>query len=74
MVPASSAWRSMSTPSRGWYGIDEGLVCSVPCRCEGGSYTPIEDLPVEEFAQSKLDITVGELREERDAVKKLGLI
>jgi malate dehydrogenase len=70
----SDGLRSMSTPSRGWYGIDEGLVCSVPCRCEGGSYTPIEDLPVEEFAQSKLDITVGELREERDAVKKLGLI
>src|SRR5438094_383746 len=29
--------RSMGTPSRGWYGIEEGLVCSVPCRCSGGS-------------------------------------
>src|SRR3954464_1941954 len=66
--------RSMGTPSRGWYGIEEGLVCSVPVRCEGGSYTVIEDLEVADFAQSKLDITVNELKEERDAVKKLGLI
>jgi malate dehydrogenase len=66
--------RSMGVPSQGWYGIDEGLVCSVPCRCTGGSYEVVEGLEVGEFAQSKLDITVGELREERDAVRKLGLV
>jgi malate dehydrogenase len=66
--------RSMGTPSRGWYGIEEGLVCSVPVRCEGGSYTVVEGLEVGDFAQSKLDITVGELTEEREAVNKLGLI
>ena len=31
-------------------------------------------LEVGEFAQSKLDITIGELREERDAVQKLALV
>ncbi len=61
-------------PAQGWYGIDEGLVCSVPVRCSGGSYEVDENLPVEEFAQSKLDITVGELRDEREAVQKLGLV
>jgi malate dehydrogenase len=66
--------RSMGTPSRGWYGIEEGLMCSVPCRCEGGSYTVIEDWELGEFAQSKLDITVNELKEERDAVQKLSLV
>ena len=66
--------RSMGTPSRGWYGIEEGLVCSVPCRCSGGSYSVEEGLEVGEFAQAKLDITVNELKEERDAVKQLGLI
>jgi malate dehydrogenase len=66
--------RSMGTPSQGWYGIDEGLLCSVPCRCEGGAYEVVTDLPVEDFAQSKLDITVGELKEEREAVQKLGLV
>jgi malate dehydrogenase len=66
--------RSMGAPSQGWYGIDEGLLCSVPCRCEGGAYEVVTDLPVEDFAQSKLDITVGELKEEREAVQKLGLV
>jgi malate dehydrogenase len=70
----SDGLRSMSVPSQGWYGIDEGLVCSVPCRCSGGSYEVVTDLTVAEFAQSKLDITVGELKEERDAVQKLGLV
>jgi malate dehydrogenase len=65
---------SMAVPSKGWYGIDEGLVCSVPVRASGGDYEVVEGLEVGEFAQSKLDITVGELRDERDAVKKLGLI
>src|SRR4051794_38153524 len=66
--------RSMSVPSQGWYGIDVGLVCSVPCRCDGGEYTVVTDLKVEGFAQDKLDITVGELKEEREAVQKLGLV
>src|SRR4051794_25304006 len=66
--------RSMAVPSKGWYGIDEGLVCSVPVRCSGGDYQVVEDLELGEFAQSKLDITVGELREEREAVQKLELV
>jgi malate dehydrogenase len=70
----SDGLRSMSVVSKGWYGIDEGLVCSVPCRCEGGDYKVEEGLEVTEFAQSRLDITVNELREERDAVKQLGLV
>ena len=70
----SDGLRSMGTPSEGWYGIEEGLVCSVPCRCVDGHYTVEQGLEVGEFAQSKLDITVNELKEERDAVKKLGLI
>src|SRR3954470_7053857 len=66
--------RSMAVPSKGWYGIDEGLVSSVPVRTSGGSYEVVEGLDVDEFAQSKIDITVGELREEREAVQKLGLV
>jgi malate dehydrogenase len=66
--------RSMAVQSQGWYGIDEGLVCSVPVRCSGGDYEVVQGLDVGDFAQSKLDITVGELREERDAVQKLALV
>jgi malate dehydrogenase len=66
--------RSMGVSSNGWYGIEEGLMCSVPVRCHGGYYEVVEGLEVGDFAQSKLDITVGELREERDAVQKLELV
>jgi malate dehydrogenase len=73
-VLGADGLRSMSVPSKGWYGIDEGLVCSVPVRVSGGDYEVVEGHEVGDFAQSKLDITVGELREEREAVQKLGLV
>ncbi|MGB3632958.1 MAG: malate dehydrogenase [Rubrobacteraceae bacterium] len=66
--------RSMSVPSSGQYGVDEGLISSFPVRLSGGEYEVVEGLDVGEFAQSKIDITVNELKEERDAVKELGLI
>ena len=64
----------MAVPSGGQYGIDEGLISSFPVRVSGGSYEIVEGLEVGEFAQSKIDITVNELKGERDAVKGLGLI
>jgi malate dehydrogenase len=66
--------RSMAVPSDGSYGVDEGLISSFPVRVNGGSYEIVQGLEVGDFAQSKIDITVGELREERDAVAKLGLV
>ncbi len=65
---------SMAVPSGGQYGVDEGLISSFPVRVSGGSYEIVEGLEVGEFAQSKIDITVNELKGERDAVKGLGLI
>jgi malate dehydrogenase len=66
--------RSMAVPSRGEYGVAEGIVSSFPVRVSGGNYEIVEGLEVGDFAQSKIDITVNELKEERDAVKSLGLI
>jgi malate dehydrogenase len=66
--------RSMAVPSGGQYGVEEGLVSSFPVRVSGGNYEIVEGLDVGDFAQSKIDITVNELREERDAVRSLGLI
>ena len=65
---------SMAVPSGGQYGVPEGIVSSFPVRVSGGGYEIVEGLPVGEFAQSKLDITVAELVGERDAVKDLGLV
>jgi malate dehydrogenase len=73
-VQGADGLRSMAVPSKGWYGIDEGIVSSVPVRCSGGSYTVDENVEVGDFARSKIDITVSELRDEREAVQKLGLV
>ena len=64
----------MVGPLRGQYGVEEGLISSFPVRCSGGSYEVVEGLEVDDFSQSKIDTTVDELKEERDAVKELGLV
>jgi malate dehydrogenase len=66
--------RSMAVPSDGSYGIEEGLMSSFPVRLMGGEYSIEQGLEVGDFAQGKLDVTVNELKEERNAVKELGLI
>ncbi|HLM73959.1 MAG TPA: malate dehydrogenase [Polyangiaceae bacterium] len=66
--------RSMAVLSGGQYGVEEGLISSFPVRLSGSKYEIDEGLEIGEFAQSKLDITVNELKEERDAVKGSGLI
>jgi malate dehydrogenase len=67
--------RSMAVPSDGSYGVDEGLMSSFPVRVTGGgSYSIEQGLDVGDFARAKIDATVGELKEEREAVKGLGLV
>jgi malate dehydrogenase len=66
--------RSMAVRSDGSYGVDEGLVSSFPVRTGGGGFEIEQGLEVEEFARAKIDRSVAELREERDAVKELDLI
>ena len=73
-VQGADGLRSMAVPTTGQYGIEEGLICSLPVRCSGGSYTVEEGLEIGDFAQGKIDATVNELKEEREAVRKLGLV
>jgi len=64
-------WVSMGLLSDGAYGIPKGLVCGVPAICKDGEVERVEGLTVDDFAQRMLDITVGELTEEREAVRAL---
>jgi malate dehydrogenase len=73
-VRGSDGLRSMAVWTSGQYGIEEGLICSLPCRCSGGEYQVEEGLEVEEFAQTRIDATVDELKGERDSVRELGLV
>ncbi len=67
-------WVSMAVPSDGSYGVDEGLISGAPCSCSGGEWTLIEGLEIPEFSRERIDATVAELKEERDAVRELGFI
>jgi len=67
-------WVSMSIQSDGSYGIDEGLISGFPVTCQDGSYEIVQGLEIEDFSRSRIEKTVNELKEERDAVKQLGLI
>jgi malate dehydrogenase len=67
-------WVSMAVPSDGSYDIPVGLVSGFPCTCSGGSYEIVPDLRVGDAIRERIDATVNELQEERDAVKELGLL
>jgi len=67
-------WVSMSIPSDGSYGVDEGLISSFPVTCSGGSYEIVQGLQINDFSRERIEVTVNELKEEREAVRNLGLI
>jgi malate dehydrogenase len=67
-------WVSMAIPSDGSYGVPEGLMSSFPVTTSGGEYRIVTGLDIEEFSRDRIDASVAELGEERDAVRELGLI
>jgi malate dehydrogenase len=62
---------SMGVPSDGSYGIPEGVIYGFPCSCKNGEYTIVQGLAVSEFSRERMNATLQELTEERDAVKHL---
>lgn len=69
---AEGNWFSAAVVSDGSYGIDEGLVFSYPLTSDGaGSYEIVQGLSISDFAQTKLQATLAELRNERDTVSDL---
>ncbi len=67
-------WVSMGVPSDGSYGVGEGIVSGFPCTCEGGEWSIVEGLEIDDFSRQRIDASVAELREERDAVAGMGLV
>ena len=67
-------WFSLACHSNGEYGVDAGLIFSFPCRTVNGKLEKILDLEHEAFSQAKIQATLQELRDERDAIVKLGLL
>ena len=69
-----TSWTSSSVVSDGSYGVPEGLISSFPARAVNGEWEIIQGVDINEFSRGKIDASVAELAEERDAVKALGLI
>ncbi|MCL9685094.1 malate dehydrogenase [Legionella maioricensis] len=72
-TPAGESF-SMCRHSDGEYGVDEGLIFSFPCRREQGELKVVDGLTLNAYGQEKFNLTLNELRQERDTVKSLGLL
>jgi len=63
---------SLCVKSDGNYGIEEGLICSMPCTTDGaGNWQIVSNLELNTFATGMIQTSVLELTEERDTVKAL---
>jgi malate dehydrogenase len=71
---ADDDWASMAVPSDGSYDVEEGLISGFPCTCQDGGWKVVEGLEIDDFSRERIDATVAELKEERDAVKELNLL
>ena len=72
--PETGDWVAMAVVSDGSYGVAEGLISSFPCTCANGRYQIVPGLEIDAFSRARIDASVAELAEERDAVRELGLI
>ncbi|MDB4328680.1 malate dehydrogenase [bacterium] len=64
-------WTSVAVCSDGSYGIPEGLVASMPIKTDGKNWSVVQGVELDEFSLGKVDASVAELSEEREAVKDL---
>jgi malate dehydrogenase len=65
-------WFTTGVCSNGEYGVDAGLMFGFPLTTTGnGDWNIVEGLPMSDWAKAKFEITLNELRSERDVVKDL---
>jgi malate dehydrogenase len=71
---AAGDWVSMAVCSDGSYGVPDGLISGFPCTTKNGVWSIVPGLEIDDFSRGRIDASVGELAEERDAVAEIGLI
>jgi malate dehydrogenase len=71
---AEGDWVSMAVRSDGSYGVQEGLISSFPVTTSEGGYSIVQGLEIDDFSRGRIDASVAELAEEKEAVTQLGLI
>ena len=60
--------------SDGSYGVPEGIISSFPVTSSGGEWEIVQGLDISDFSRARIDASVAELVDERNAVTELGLI
>jgi len=64
-------WVTMSVPSDGSYGIQEGVLYGFPVTCKDGRFSIVQGLAISELGRKHMDDSHRELIEEREHVKHL---
>jgi malate dehydrogenase len=67
-------WTSAGIVSDGSYGVPEGIVSSFPVRSVDGEWQIVQGLEIDDFSRARIDASVAELLDEREAVRSLGLL
>ena len=67
-------WTSVALPSAGEYGVPVGLVSSFPATSAAGAWSIVPELELDVHTRTRLDASIAELEDERDAVRALGLL
>jgi malate dehydrogenase len=67
----NGAWVTMGVPSDGSYGIPKEVLYGFPVTCKNGQYEIVQGLAIDEFSRGKMNATLKELTDERDAVAHL---
>jgi malate dehydrogenase len=65
---------SIAKVSNGEYGVDKGLIFSMPCVVKNGEINVVENRTHDAFGKAAFEKTLEELRSERDVVKEANLI
>ena len=64
-------WVTMGVPSDGSYGIPEGIQYGVAVTCSSGEYTRVTGIEIDEASRARMDKTLKELTDEREAIAHL---
>ncbi|MFT3741479.1 MAG: malate dehydrogenase [Gammaproteobacteria bacterium] len=72
-TPAGDSF-SVGLCSQGQYGIDEGLIFSFPCYTKAGKCHVIDGITHNAWAKQQIQLTLEELRNEKEAVSQLNLL
>jgi malate dehydrogenase len=70
----SDGWTSAALVSDGSYGVPDGLISSFPVESVGGAWRVVQGLELDAFARQRIDASVAELIDEREAVRALGVL